>query len=232
MIGIGLICVEYGKDDFYKKCTLKSIDYWSKNYQVTVLTNTPDFFLYKNCKVFSYTEKKFNYHDKIKFLGQLSEEYELAVLIDTNKLPTIDVIFEERDFLPGLHTGKSWDYDWKELREQSNSIYWDRWDEQLGISKMKNVPLPICERMLAIKRHSKFTQYVELIENKYKMVATDNDRHIASFDKSHKKTIKNAEGRAEGFSFALAGVEMNFPIFCPSSSLLWAISFLERQYPN
>lgn len=233
MIGVGLICVEEPHQGYYKERTLRAIDYWSKLYQVSVLTNAPDFFLYKKCKVFPYTPTKFNFHDKLTFLGELTKDYELSVLVDVNKLPDKDehVHFKENDFAPGLHSPDYWEVDWKILNKLplvDNKIsYWQRWDDELGISKMENVPIPICERILVLRRHPQFTQYFELIEKKYKRIATENDRFMNTFDPNKNDT---AEGRGEGFSFALAAAELGFPVICPSFPLYLLKNDLKRQY--
>lgn len=232
MIGIGLISVEAKNTDYYKNCTLNSIEYWSKNYQVNVLTNTPDFFLYKNCKVFTYPTDKFNFHDKMTFLGMLSNEYEVSMLVDTNKIPMRDIVeLNENDFEPGLHSPDFWNENWETLNKfplvNDEYSYWMHWDDQLGISKMKEVPLPICEKILLLKRHPQFTQYLELIEEKYKKVATENDRFMCIVDP---KSNDSAEGRAEGFSFSLAAAEIGFPLFCPSYPIYALRNELKREY--
>lgn len=232
MIGIGLISVEGKNSDYYKNCTLNSIEYWSDIYQVNVLTNTPDFFLYKKCKVFPYPSDKFNFHDKMTFLGMLTKEYELSVLVDTNKIPTYNkVTFNEDQFDPGLHSPDYWNEDWEKLNELplvNNEVsYWKHWDEQLRISNMLEIPRPICERILVLKRHDQFTQYLELIENRYKVVSTENDRLMSAIDP---KRNQSAEGRAEGFSFSLAAAEIGFPLYCPSFPLYYLRNDLKRQY--
>lgn len=229
MIGIGLLCVEYDGDQ-YKKHTLNSIRYWSKNYQVVVLTNTPDFFVSENCTTLQYQKDKFNYHDKMVFLGMLTKFYELAVLVDVNKLPATDILFNEEDFEPGLHSADRWLVGWKELNELplvNGFSYWKYWDDNLHISDMSDIPVPICERILAVKRHKNFTKYVKLIEKKYRKISVENDKMMAVIDSNRKDWV---EGRAEGFSFALAAEEMKFPLFCPSFPLYRIKDDLKRQY--
>jgi hypothetical protein len=124
--------------------------------------------------------------------------------------------------------------DWKILNElpKVNGVsYWKHWDDQLKISQMPDIPLPICERILAVKRHKDFNRYVDLIEKKYKVVSTENDRLMKEIDETRKNAIDVAEGRAEGVSFALAAMEKNFPLFCPSLPLYRIKEDFKRQYP-
>jgi hypothetical protein len=235
MIGIGLVAVEYGDTYRYIKPALKSVEYWSLKYPVLVWTNQPEMFKDKKCTVITYTEKKFNYHDKLKLLEALSIDYELSFVFDSNKIPPTSIIFNESDFESGLHSPQYWNITWNELiqhRDINGNCYWDKWDKELKISEKPYIPIPIYEGALGLKRHNKFGEYVKLVENKYKPLSTTNDRDLAMIDPNHKKVIENAEGRAEGFSFILAGLEMNFPIFCPSAPLYKVITQFKYEIPN